>query len=489
METATAGESGVTGMHRRTFWGRCTRFLPVLLACSGVTDELPPPPTVVTLGPAGGTLTFPDSASVLVVPPGALSGDVSFTVSAVGAVPASALLVLGTAYAIEPSTQFLTPATLRLSYAAAVLPAGVQESELAVHRVEESWVGVEPSGLDAAAKLVEVPLAVADTVALLGRAAAILSVSPAAADLFEGDSLALTATALDAAGTALAGRGITWTSTNADVARVLSDGRVVAAGPGSATVRAATDTAHAAVQIEVTERPPQSALYPNQPPGAIVLLDYDTDFGQVTDPPWNLSTGTASLATVTDPTAPVNPAVVGRVLFQPGCCAAAGPARLETYTGAGRGTPPAGWRKWYVSDWVKLSNNWSPSAEAIQEIFEIFVNAGQGAGAWISFRLDGSGPYEPRVAVDYPTVLASYGNGAVSAVAGQWYQLEAVVHDGGRIHFWVNRTLIYDGTPAPVQFGGQFLSWSWTYGGGTPYGGATEGHIFHNHLRVSYTVQ
>jgi hypothetical protein len=77
----------------------------------------------------------------------------------------------------------------------------------------------------------------------------------------------------------------------------------------------------------------------------------------------------------------------------------------------------------------------------------------------------------------------------VSAVAGQWYQLEAVVYDSGRIRFWVNQTLVYDGTPAPVQFSGQFLLWSWEYGAGAPYAGASDAYVFHNHIRVSYSVQ
>jgi hypothetical protein len=463
-------------------------LLTALLACSGVTDQLPPSPTAVTLGPAGGSVLMPDSVSVLLVPAGALAGDVAFTVTSVTGVPASGLLIRGTVYAIEPAVQFSIPATLRLSYARAALPPGVQESELAVHHVDGEWVEIDPSDVDLVGKTVQAAMTATDTVALLGRAATILSLSPAAADLFVGDSLHLTATALDAAGTMLAGRAIAWSSDNAAVANVRNDGTVVASGVGSASVSAYTDTARAVVMIEVTARPPQSALYPNQPNGAAVLMDYDTDFGQIGTPPWDFSSGAGNLATVTDVTAPVNPSAVGRVRFAPGCCGGAGPARLETYTGPGRGTPPPGWRRWYISDWVKLSSGWSPNAEGSQTIFRLFVNAGGGAGAWIAYTLDGLGPYRPGVIVDYPSLYASFGNGAVSALAGQWYHYETVVHNSGRIQFWVNNTLIYDGTPATVQFAGEFLQWSWAYGGVTPYGGSTDGYIYHNHIRTSYTT-
>jgi hypothetical protein len=460
-----------------------------LLACSGMTEQVLPGPAVVTLGPTGGTINFPDGVSFLSVPPGALNGDVVFSVSPLSGVPGSGLFVQGTAFTISPIMQFEAPARLHLSYAQASLPPGVQDAEVAVHRVEGKWVAVEPSVADAAARMVEVDLPGTDTVGLLGRAATVLSVSPAAVDLFIGDSLRLTATPLDALGAALPNRAIAWTSTNPGVVRVRNDGTIIGSGEGGAVVNAYTDTSTATVRIDVKPRPPQSALYPNQPPGATVLMDYDTDFGSVTVPPWDFASGTANLATVVDPTAPHNPNVVGRVRFQPGCCGGTGPARLETFTGSGRGTPPAGWAKWYISDWVKLSSGWSANAEGIQSLFSVFANAGSGSGVWISFRLDGAGPYTPRIAIESDGSATTHATNAITAVAGQWYQYEAVIWKNGRVQFWVNNALVYDGTPGVGQFSGEYVAWTWTYGGASPYGGTSDGFIYHNHMRVSYTSE
>jgi hypothetical protein len=459
-----------------------------LVACLGTTESPPPAGVTVTLGPAGGTIPLPDGAGTLTVPAGALTEDVGFTVAVASGTPMAGLLVQGTVFSIEPAVSFLVPATLALSFQGASLPPGVRGIELAIHRVEGVWRAIEPSTLDAEGTSVQAGLTATDTVGLLGRAASIISVSPAAADLFVGDSLQFRATPLDGGGSALSNRAIAWSSSNPALVQVSNDGKVRALGEGGASISAFADSVESTVLIEVQARPPQSALYPNQPPGATVLMDYDTDFAQIAVPPWDLSTGTVNLETVTDATAPLNPSVVGRVKFSPGCCGGVGPARLETYSGPGRGTPPPGWRRWYISDWVKLSSGWSPNAEGLHGIFRIFANAGDGVGSWIIFRLDGAGPYQPRVAIESPALTAAFGNGAVTAIAGQWYHFEAVIHISGRIQFWVNNVAIYDDTPTALQFAGEFLTWSWEYGGVTPYGGATDGFIFHNHFRSSYAV-
>ena len=122
------------------------------------------------------------------------------------------------------------------------------------------------------------------------------------------------------------------------------------------------------------------APYPNEPAGAVVLMDYDTKFGNVSDPPWgSIATGPGNLSTITDPSAPVNPNTVGAVRFTTGCCAGSGPARLETYVGPGRGTPPSGWTRWYVSDWVKFDPTFRPDA-GIQKLFPFYINAGGEGG-------------------------------------------------------------------------------------------------------------
>jgi trimeric autotransporter adhesin len=88
------------------------------------------------------------------------------------------------------------------------------------------------------------------TVSLVPVAA--VEVAPATASIAEGATVRLTATAKDANGSPLAGRPSTWSTSNANVARVNSTGRVTGIGAGSATITATIEGIKGTATVTVT---------------------------------------------------------------------------------------------------------------------------------------------------------------------------------------------------------------------------------------------
>ncbi len=84
---------------------------------------------------------------------------------------------------------------------------------------------------------------------------AAVSVSPASASLVVGATQALTASARDAAGNALTGRTVTWSSGTPSVAAVSAAGVVTAVAPGSATITATVEGVTATAALTVTPVP------------------------------------------------------------------------------------------------------------------------------------------------------------------------------------------------------------------------------------------
>lgn len=87
------------------------------------------------IGPAGGIAATPDSAIVLKVPAGALTGDQQITI--VPTTPTLPVFVtaVGRAYDLAPNgTAFAQPATLRLRYQSSSVPAGADEKNVRVAR-------------------------------------------------------------------------------------------------------------------------------------------------------------------------------------------------------------------------------------------------------------------------------------------------------------------------------------------------------------------
>jgi uncharacterized protein YjdB len=78
-----------------------------------------------------------------------------------------------------------------------------------------------------------------------------LSISPATVTLVAGAVQQLAATARDAAGNELSGRGVAWSSSSLTVATVDASGRVTARAPGSATITAASEGKSATAAVTV----------------------------------------------------------------------------------------------------------------------------------------------------------------------------------------------------------------------------------------------
>jgi uncharacterized protein YjdB len=100
-----------------------------------------------------------------------------------------------------------------------------------------------------------------------------VDVSPKSTALLTGATQQLSATPLDAAGNALAGRAITWTSSNTSVASVSGAGLVTAVGAGSATITAATEGASGTASLSVSAPPPAPVARVDIDPATATMVE------------------------------------------------------------------------------------------------------------------------------------------------------------------------------------------------------------------------
>ena len=112
-------------------------------------------------------------------------------------------------------------------------------------------LGVGTARIDARAEGRTASLTLTVTPVPVGR----VTVTPGSLDLRVGESGQLTATAADASGVPLGGRGIGWNSSAPSVATVSADGLVRAVGPGTATITAASEGIAGAASVAVASVP------------------------------------------------------------------------------------------------------------------------------------------------------------------------------------------------------------------------------------------
>ena len=98
-------------------------------------------------------------------------------------------------------------------------------------------------------------IATSSTWAVVAPVASV-SVAPATATVTTGGTQQLAATLKDASGSALTGRSVAWTSSNAAVATIGGSGLVTAIAAGSATITAASGGKSGTATITVTTQPP-----------------------------------------------------------------------------------------------------------------------------------------------------------------------------------------------------------------------------------------
>jgi uncharacterized protein YjdB len=86
------------------------------------------------------------------------------------------------------------------------------------------------------------------------------SVSPATSTIYPGQTVQLTATSQDSAGNVLAGRTVTWTSSDTTIAKASTSGLVMGRALGTATITATSDTKSGTATVTVASVPVSSVV-------------------------------------------------------------------------------------------------------------------------------------------------------------------------------------------------------------------------------------
>jgi trimeric autotransporter adhesin len=117
-----------------------------------------------------------------------------------------------------------------------------------------------------------------------------VAVAPAGSQIVVGQTTQLTAEPRDASGQPLAGRAVSWSSSDPSVASVSSTGLVTAVAPGQATITATSEAAAGTSTVSVSPKPVSSVIIsPNQ--GSVTVGQTLQLGAQVTDDQGNVLTG------------------------------------------------------------------------------------------------------------------------------------------------------------------------------------------------------
>ena len=203
---------------------------------------------------SGGTARSEDGNFELVVPAAAVSVPVAVRVTRVDTPPAHATLVAGSAFRVSPdSLAFAQAASLILRYgtpASAALPR-----QFRLHRWSGSAWEPRESAVDTSTRRVLGGVMRGGLYALIEvpRPVATVTVTPSNVSLERGDTLRLAATLRAADGASLAGRSVTWRSSNDAVATVSSSGLITAVSAGGPiTVTAESEGQRGTATLTVT---------------------------------------------------------------------------------------------------------------------------------------------------------------------------------------------------------------------------------------------
>jgi hypothetical protein len=122
--------------------GEAMRALSCLLLFAACGDHSTKS-TTMPVGPAGGTVSAGDGASV-VIPSGALSTTVPITVSSTSVAAPDGTTAVGTPYLFGPEgTQFAQPVTVTLAFSSDLLPAGSTSSDVVVYTAPQGSTSYE----------------------------------------------------------------------------------------------------------------------------------------------------------------------------------------------------------------------------------------------------------------------------------------------------------------------------------------------------------
>jgi uncharacterized protein YjdB len=220
--TASAfGVDGAVLTGRPVAWSS-TNVSVLTISATGLATGVSPGSATVVATVEGRTAT---AAVVVTAPP----------VSTVSVTPATATVITG---ATLPLT-----ATLR-DVAGVVLPGrdvSWASSAPAVATVSAAGVVTGVSVGSATITATAEGRSSTSAITVINPPVAAVAVDPPSAAMLPTDQVSLTARVTDASGNVLAGRVVTWTSSNAAVATVNGSGRVTAVSPGSATISATAE--------------------------------------------------------------------------------------------------------------------------------------------------------------------------------------------------------------------------------------------------------
>jgi hypothetical protein len=184
--------------------------------------------------------------------------------------------VPGSIFEIAPtSLTFLRPVTFALRYQASRIPSGLVEPSLQLYRLDgNTWTLIRGSSVLAGNTQVRGEIVRTGTYAIISTPVHQVALTGGVSDpaIFAGQALQYGARLTDSNGDTLAGRTVTWTSSDPAIATVAS-GRVTGVAAGSATITAAAEGKSATVSVVVMVRPV-------------------ADWAQAT--PWNTYQGNAS---------------------------------------------------------------------------------------------------------------------------------------------------------------------------------------------------
>lgn len=210
--------------------------------------------------PAGGTVTSSNGLVKIVAPANAVSRNTSVVVQPATGPPASAGLIPGSAFTINPIDATLTqPATLTLKYNAASLGV-INRGTLQLYVVNgDAWQLIAGSSVDSANGTVSAPITRFGTFAIIGTippvsvASIVLDIT--SISVYSGLMRQVTATLKDAVGNVLTGRTVSWSSSSSSIASVNGSGAITAGAFGAATITASVEDRSATVSVSVKHDP------------------------------------------------------------------------------------------------------------------------------------------------------------------------------------------------------------------------------------------
>lgn len=422
---------------------------------------------VFVVGAVGGTIHVLSDTVRLEIPAGALGSPVGVLVRPATEFPADSGFVRGAAYEIHPAgTALAVPASLALTYDGGSVPDGTAESALRLHRVVDgAWVEIFDSDADTAATRTAGAISAFGTFGVLRkRPVDRVIVEPDSLQIPVGDSAFLRATPRDSRGHPLR-RRIEWASSHPAIAAVDLEGRVTAISSGPATVTARSEDRVGSATLIVVD-----PAYPHEPPGFTKITE--RSFDALGENGWR-SAMSEHFAIVQDATAPKSAPNVGQARFPAGFPGGEGPMWTEFGDFA-----HLGYRKLYLSFWIKVSENWQGHHSAFNKIGFVWMH--HSALLFPTIKGAGSDPLRSRIGLQgIPVVQARNLDPnltQVEIVRGRWHRWEILLipntgdNANGEVHWWIDGVKVGEHTDVTVKDATQsdaiqYVTWFPIWGG------------------------